>query len=91
MRTGLLNGSAHCRLLVGGEIIEDDDIAPAQRGHEDLLDVGAEGDGIDRPIEDGRRGQRRRAEGGDHRVRLPMAARRVITNPGPAQAAGVAA
>jgi len=91
MRTGLLNGRAHLGLLVGGEIIEHDDIALAQRGHEDLLDVGAEGGSVDRPIEDGRRGQLRRTEGRDHRVRLPMAARRVIANAGPAQAAGVAA
>ena len=91
MRTGLLNGRPHLGVPVGGEIIEHDDIAPAQRGHEDLLDVGAEGVGVDRPIEDGRRGQLRGAEGRHDRVRLPMAARRVIANPSPAQAAGVAA
>ena len=91
MRTGLLNGGAHLGLLVGGEIIEHDDIAPAQRGHENLLDVGAECGGVDRPIEDGRRGQFRRAEGRDHRVCLPMAARRVIANARPAKAAGIAA
>ncbi len=28
MRTGLLNGRAHLRLLVGGEIVEHDDVAP---------------------------------------------------------------
>jgi hypothetical protein len=40
-------------LLVGSEVIEHDDIARSQRGHQDLLDVGAEGDVVDRTIEDG--------------------------------------
>jgi len=90
-RSDLLNRDAHLGLFVGGEIIEHDDIPRLQRGHEDLLDVGAEGGVVDRSIEHGRRGQLRGAERGDHRMCLPMAAGRVIPNARPAQAAGVAA
>lgn len=79
-RTGLLNRRAHLGLFVGGEIVEHDNIARAQRGHQDLLDVGAEGVIVDRPIEHRRRGQFRGAERSDHRVCLPVAARRVIPN-----------
>ena len=91
MRTGLLNGRAHLGLLVDGEIVEHDHIASPQRGHEDLLDVGAERGVVDRPIEHGRRGQLRGTQGRDHRVRLPMTARRVIPNACAAKTAGVAA
>ena len=91
MRTGLLNGRAHLGLLVGGEIVEHDDVARAQRRHEDLLDIGAERGGVDRPIEHGRRSQRCGTGRRDDGVRLPVAARRVIPNARPAKASGVAA
>ena len=39
--------------LVGGEVVEHDDIARLQRGHQDLRHVGTEGDGVDRTIEPG--------------------------------------
>ena len=90
-RTGLLNRRAYLGLFVGGEIVEHDDIARTQRGHQDLLDVGAEGVIVDRPIEHRGRGQLRGAERGNHRVRLPVAARRVIPNARPAKAPCVAA
>ena len=47
-------------------------------------------DVVDRAIEDRRRRQGRGAEGGHHRVRLPVPTGRVITNPRAAQASGVA-
>ncbi len=90
-RTRLLNRDAHLGLLVAGEIVEHDDITGAQRGDQDVLDVGAEGGVVDRSVEHGRRGQLRGAECRDHRVRLPVAARRVIPYARPAKAAGVAA
>jgi len=90
-RTGLLNRRAHLGLFVSGEIVEHDDIAGAQRGHQDLVDVGAERVIVDRAIEHRRRGQRRGAERRDHGVGLPVAARRVIPNPRPTQAPGIAA
>jgi hypothetical protein len=90
-RARLLNRHADGGLFVGGEIVEHDDIARAQRGHQHLLDVGAEGVGVHRPIEHGRRGQLGGTERRHHRVGLPMAARRVIPHARPAQAARVAA
>ena len=82
---------AHLGLLMDGEVVEHDDIAPSERGHEDLLDVGAERDGVDRAIEDRRGRQLGGAERGDYRVRLPMAARGVIRNARPARASRIAA
>lgn len=90
-RTGVLNRRPHLGLFVGGEIVEHDDIARAQRGHQHLLDVRAEGVIVHRPIEHGRGRQARGPERRDDCVRLPMAARRVIPNARPAQAARVAA
>ena len=88
---GLLNRSAYLRLLVGGEIVQHHDIAWAQRRDEDLLDVRAERHVVDRAIEDGGRRHFRGAQRRHHRVRLPMAARRVIGNARPAKTARVAA
>ena len=71
----------HLGLLVHREVIEDDDIARAQRRHEDLLDVGEKRRVVERTIEDGCGGEPVDAQGGDDGVRLPMAARRVIPQP----------
>ena len=51
----LFDGGVHLGLLVDREIVEDDDIARPQRGHEDLLDIGQERRVVDRAVEDGRR------------------------------------
>jgi hypothetical protein len=53
-----------------------------------LLDVGAEGHGVHRAFEQGRRGEFRGAERRDDRMRQPVAARRVIPNARAAKAAG---
>jgi len=90
-RPGLLNRDADVGLFVGREVVEDDDVAGTQRGHEHLLHVRAKRGVVDRAIEYGRGRQLGGAQRRDHRVRLPVAARRVIGDPGPAQAAGVAA
>lgn len=90
MRAGLLDRRSDLRLLVGGEVIEHDHIAALKRGHQDLFHIGAEGDGIDRSVEDGRGGHLRGPQGRDHRVRLPVAARRVIRSAGPPRASGIA-
>ena len=47
----------HGGLFVDGEVIEDDDIAWAQRRDQDLIDVREEAGIIDRSVEDGRRGE----------------------------------
>ena len=78
LRADGFDGAANLRLFVGGEIIEDDDIASPQRWREDLFDIRQESDVVDRPVEHGRRGQPLEPQRGDHGVDLPMTARRVI-------------
>ncbi len=75
-------------LLVDGEVIEDDDVARAQRGHEDLFDIGEETRIVDGAVEDGRRADALEPQRRDHRMGLPVAAGRVIVEP---QAPGTAA
>ena len=91
MRVRLLDGRPDLRLLVGREVIEHDDIARPQRGHQHLFDIGEETGTIDRPIEDGWCAHTVEAKRGDDRVRLPVTARRVIPNARPTRTAGVAA
>ena len=88
---GVLDGGANLGLLVHREVIEDDDIAAPERGDEDLFHIRLERDAIDRAVEHGRGGQRRRPERGDHRVRLPVTARRVIRRARPSRAPRIAA
>ena len=66
---------AHRGLFVDGEVVEDDDIARAQRRDQDLLDVGEERRRVDRAVEDGRRAEAVEAQRRDDGVRLPVAAR----------------
>ena len=68
-------------LSMAREIIEHHDVTRAQRGDQDLLDIGAEGRRVDRSVEDRRGAQPLEPQRGDHRVRLPMAAGRVIVQP----------
>jgi len=74
-RAGGFDGVAHLGLFVDGEVVEDDDVAGAQRRHEHLLHVGA------KTVE-----AQRRHDG----VRLPMTARRVVAQARPARTAAVA-
>ena len=60
-RADRFDRGADLRLFVHGEVVEDDDIAGPQRRHQHLLDVRQEARVVDRPIEDGRRRDRRRA------------------------------
>ena len=85
----MLNRGANLRLLVDRQIVEHDDIAWSERGHQHLFDIGEEAWTINRAIEDGRGAQFVEAQGCDHRVRLPMAARRVIAESHPAGTATV--
>jgi hypothetical protein len=87
---GLLNRDADLRVLVRGQVVEHDDIARAQRRDQNLLDVGAERVGVDGTIEHGRRGELGGAKRGDDRLRLPVAAGRVIADARAARAPGVA-
>ena len=72
------------------EVIEHDDVAGAERRDQHLLDIGEKGGVVERAVEDGRGVQAIAAQRRDHRVGLPMAARRVIPQPQSAQAATVA-
>ena len=86
-----LNGGLHVRLLMHGKVIEHDDVAGPQRGDEHLLDIGEKRGVVDRPIEDRRGVQPVHAQGGDHRVRVPMPIGRVVAQPEAPRAAAVAA
>ena len=81
----------HLRLLVDREVVEDDDIARAQRRHQDLFDVGEERRTINGPIKHRGCAQPLKTKRGNHCVGLPVTARGVIAEPGPSRAAPVAA
>jgi len=68
-------------LLMHGEVIEHDDIARSQRGHQDLFDIRQETRRVDGAIEHGGRTELIQPQRGNHRVRLPVAAGRVIVEP----------
>jgi len=81
----------HLRLLVGGEVVEDDDVAAPQGRCEDLFDVREKRRVIDRTIEHRRRPQPLESQRRDDRVHLPMAARGVIAEARPTGAPAIAA
>jgi hypothetical protein len=88
---GLFDRGPDLGLLVHGQVIEHDDIARPQSGHQHLFDVGEKRRAIDRTIEDRWRAQPLQAKGGDHRVRLPVAAGRVVSESCAARTPPVAA
>jgi hypothetical protein len=88
---GLLDHRADLRLLMAGEVVEDDHIAGPERRDQDLLHVRAERDGIHRAVEHGGGRQLGGPERRDDGVRLPMATRCVIRGTRPARTAGVSA
>ena len=53
-RTHVFDRGPDFRLLMDREVVENDDIAWSQAGHQDLFDVREETRAIDGPIEDGR-------------------------------------
>ena len=83
-----VEGGADRGMFVDRKVIEDDDVARAQRRHQDLLDVSEERRMVDRSIEHGWGTEPLASERGHDRVGLPMAARRVIAE---ARAAGTPA
>ena len=86
----LLDRGPDFRLLVDGEVVEDDDVAWIQRRHQHLFDVREEGRTIDGPIEHRRRAEPLQTERGDDRVGLPVTTRGVVVESGAARAAAVA-
>ncbi len=66
---------AHHFALMTAEIVHDDDVAFAQRGHEDLLDVCSKAFAIDRPLKKPRRVDAVVAQRGQEGRGLPAAVR----------------
>ena len=66
---------AHGLALVAAEIVHDDDVAWAQRGDEDLLDIGSKALAVDRPLEKPWRVDPVMAQGGQEGRGLPAAVR----------------
>jgi len=90
-RAPLFHGRTDLRLFVGRQVVEHDHVPGLERGREDLLDVGEERRIVDRPIKHGRGIEPAEAQAHDNGVRLPMTARCVIAQPGPARAAPIPA
>ena len=86
----LFDGGLHGRLFMDSEVVEHHDIAWPERRHEHLFDVGEECGIVNRAVEDRRRLQPVPPQRGDHGVRLPVSAGRVIAEPQAAWAAAVA-
>ena len=61
--------------LVARQIVHDDDIALAQLRREDALDIGLEGESVDRPVQHERRDQAACRQAGDDGRRFPVAVR----------------
>ena len=90
MRACLLDGRPDLRLLVNRQVVEHDHVARSQGRHQHLVDVGEKARTIDRPIEHAWCADPLEPERGDHRVRLPVTARRVIAEARAARAPTVA-
>jgi len=71
-------------------MVEDHDLARAQRGHQILLDGREKGRVIERALEDRRRVEAIDPQGGDNGARLAVATRRVVTQPQPPRTGGIA-
>ena len=78
LRPGGFDGRPDLRLFVHSQVVEDDDVAASQCGHQHLLDVGQKTGIVDRAIEHGWRTQTLRPQPHDDGVGLPVPARRVI-------------
>jgi hypothetical protein len=82
---------AHSGAFVAREIVHDHCIALAQFWDEDLLDVGLEGDAIDRAVQDERRDEAAQRQSADKCRRFPMALRNANPQAFAAQTPAIAA
>ena len=62
-------------------MIEHQHVARSQGGHQDLFDIREEAHRVDGAVEHGRRVHALEPQRGDDRLRLPVAAGRVIAEP----------
>jgi hypothetical protein len=67
--------AAHGVALVAAEIIHDDNVARAQGGDQELLDIGAKAGAVDRPVDDAGRGDAVVAQRRQKGQRAPAALR----------------
>ena len=81
---------AHRRLFVHHQIVKHYDIARAERGDQDLFDVGEKARIVDRAVEHGGSAEALEPQRRHHGMRLPMATGRVIVEAHPARATAVA-
>jgi len=72
---------AHSRPLVAGEIVHDHDVAHAQFRNENLLDVGLEGQTVDRSVDHERRDEATQRQRSDEGRRFPMSIRNADPQP----------
>lgn len=78
MGTGIADCLSGSGALVTAEIVEDDDIAGCERGHEELLDPGGEGEAVDRAVKDQRRDDTALTKPGQESQCLPMTVRNLV-------------
>jgi hypothetical protein len=75
MRPRRLDSGPHCRTLVARKIVHHHDVTGLESGHEHLVDIGLEGDAVDRPVEHHRRDHAGESESCHEGRRLPVAMR----------------
>ena len=83
--------AAHGLGLVAAQIVHDDDVAGAEGGRQELLDIGAKAGAVDRPVDDAGRGDAVMAQRRQERHGVPAAMRHLSDQPGAARTAPVAA
>lgn len=88
---GRLDHLAHPRAFVTGQIVHGHDVARPEFGHEHFVDIGLEGDAVDRSVEHEGRGDAVAMQFGDEGGRLPVPMRDADPEPLAAQAASVTA
>ena len=91
LRANAFDRRANFGLLVDGQVVEDDHIAWSERGHQNLVDIRAKTEIVDRAIKDGRRRHRIDPQRGNHGAGFPVATGGVIAEPRPARAPAIAA
>ena len=91
MGAGGFDQLAHSRAFVAREIVHDHRVALAQVRDEDFLDVGLEGEAVDRAVEDERRDEAAQRQPADEGRRFPVAVRNADPQTFAAPAASIAA
>lgn len=91
VRASLTDGLAYSFALVAAEVVHDHDVALAQRGRQDLFDIGQEPVGIDWPVQDEGRGDLVASQSGEEGQGLAMAMGNLGQQPLSASAAAVGA